>query len=143
VVANLRLSDREIASDLIPLGSASLVLSMEPLESLRYLDHLSPDGTAITSTNPMKNIPDYPEMDGLVGTIRQLPHAILLDSEGMAKQVGSVRASNMVIAGAASRLLPIKVATMEHLIRSQFARKGERVVELNLAAFHAGREAAA
>jgi len=141
VVANLRLSDTEVASDLIPLGTASLVLSMEPLESLRYLDYLSPEGTVITSTNPMKNIADYPDMDGLVGTIRRLPRAILLDSEGLAKRAGSARASNMVIAGAASRLLPLKVATMEQLIRSQFARKGEKVVALNLAAFHAGREA--
>ena len=143
VSANLRLSDAEVASGLIPLGSAALVLSMEPLESLRYLDYLSPDGTVITATNPMKNMPDYPALDGLLDTIRRLPHAILLDSEGIAKQAGSVRASNMVIAGAASRLLPLKVGTMEHLIASQFARKGEKVVKLNLAAFHAGREAAA
>ena len=143
VLANLRLSDAEVMSDLIPLGSASLVLSMEPLESLRYLQYLSPSGTVVTSTNPVINIPDYPDLNDLLARIRTLPQAILLDSEHLAKQAGTARASNMVIAGAASGLLPVKVETMEHFIETQFARKGEKVVRQNLAAFHAGREAAA
>ncbi|HSE37567.1 MAG TPA: 2-oxoacid:acceptor oxidoreductase family protein, partial [Blastocatellia bacterium] len=65
VVANLRLADKPIASDLIPLGGASMILSMEPLESLRYLNYLSPEGVLITSTNPVVNIPDYPNLDEL------------------------------------------------------------------------------
>lgn len=143
VLANLRLSDAEVMSDLIPLGSASLVLSMEPLESLRYLQYLSQSGTVVTSTNPVINIPDYPRLDDLLARIRTLPKVILVDSEHLAKQAGSARASNMVIAGAASGLLPVKVETMEHFIETQFARKGEKMVRQNLAAFHAGREAAA
>jgi indolepyruvate ferredoxin oxidoreductase beta subunit len=143
VLANLRLSDSEVMSDLIPQGGAALVLSMEPLESLRYLRYLSPGGAVITSTNPVVNIPDYPDLDGLIGWIRKLPRAILLDSERMARQAGSARASNMVIAGAASRLLPLKLDTMEHFIQTRFASKGDTVVRQNLAAFRAGREAAA
>jgi indolepyruvate ferredoxin oxidoreductase beta subunit len=143
VLANLRLSDAEVMSDLIPQGGASLVLSMEPLESLRYLRYLSAGGTVVTSTNPVINIPDYPKLDELLDRIRALPRAILLDSEHLAKQAGNVRASNMVIAGAASPLLPIRVETMEHFIQTQFARKGEKVVSQNLSAFRAGREAAA
>jgi indolepyruvate ferredoxin oxidoreductase beta subunit len=143
VLANLRLSDAEVMSDLIPLGSASLVLSMEPLESLRYLKYLARSGTVVTSVNPVVNIPDYPNLDDLLARIRALPNAILLDSERLAKQAGTARASNMVMAGAASGLLPVRVETMEHFIETQFARKGGKVVRQNLAAFHAGREAAA
>lgn len=143
VLANLRLSDAEVMSDLIPLGSASLVLSMEPLESLRYLAYLSPSGTVVTSVNPVVNIPDYPNLEDLLARIRALPKAILVDSEHLAKQAGTARASNMVIAGAASGLLPVKVETMEYFVETQFAPKGEKVVRQNLAAFHAGREAAA
>jgi len=143
VLANLRLSDREVMSDLIPVGGASLVLSMEPLESLRYLKYLSPDGTIVTSTNPMVNIPDYPDLEALLGRIRALKRAMLLDSEQLAKRAGTARASNMVIAGAAAGFLPLKVETMEHFIQTQFARKGEKVVLQNLAAFRAGQEAAA
>jgi indolepyruvate ferredoxin oxidoreductase beta subunit len=141
VLANLRLSDKPIASDLIPRGNAALILSMEPLESLRYLAYLRPDGALITSTTPVVNIPDYPDLEGLLGKIRAIPGAVLVDSDKLAKTAGSARASNMVIVGAASHLLPVKVETMEHYIEDMFKRKGEQVVEVNLKAFRAGREA--
>jgi indolepyruvate ferredoxin oxidoreductase beta subunit len=141
VSANLRLSDSPIASDLIPRGTAAMILSMEPLESLRYLEYLSPDGTLITSTDPVMNISDYPDVEGLLKNISTLPHAVLVDSVRLAKQAGSARASNMVMVGAASHLLPIEVAAMEHFITNTFKRKGDNVVEANIAAFRAGREA--
>ncbi len=143
VLANLRLSDEPIASDLIPLGGAAMILSMEPLESLRYLQYLNPAGAIITSSDPMVNIPDYPVLDGLLASIRALPNAALVDAEQLAREAGSARATNMVMVGAASHRLPVKVETIEHFIESLFARKGEKVVETNLKAFRAGREAAA
>ena len=143
VLASLRLADGPIASDLIPLGGASMILSMEPLESLRYVRYLSPSGAVITSTNPLVNIPDYPDLDELLGRIRALPAARLVDGERLAREAGSARATNMVMVGAASHRLPVKVDTLEHFIRTVFAPKGDRVVETNLKAFRAGREAAA
>jgi len=143
VLANLRLADAPIASDLIPLGSAALILSMEPLESLRYLRYLSPDGALVTSTNPVVNIRDYPDLDGLLATVRSLPCARLVDGEKLARAAGSARATNMVMVGAASHRLPVKVETLEQFIRTTFASKGEKIVETNLKAFRAGREAAA
>ncbi len=143
VLANLRLASAPIASDLIGLGGASLILSMEPLESLRYLRYLSPQGAVVTSSNPMINIPDYPDLDRLLAEIRTMPHAVLVDSEHLARQAGSTRATNMVMGGAASHRLPVKVETIEHFIRTIFAGKGDKVVETNLKAFRAGREAAA
>jgi indolepyruvate ferredoxin oxidoreductase beta subunit len=141
VLANLRLSDKPIASDLIPGGSAALILSMEPLESLRYLSFLRPDGALITSVTPVINIPDYPDLERLLTKIRSIPGAILVDSDHLAKAAGSPRAANMVMVGAASHLLPVKVATMEHYIEGIFKKKGDKVVEVNLKAFRAGREA--
>jgi indolepyruvate ferredoxin oxidoreductase beta subunit len=143
VLANLRLADAPIASDLIPLGSAALILSMEPLESLRYLRYLSPDGALVTSTNPVVNIRDYPDLDGLLAMVRSLPCARLVDGEKLARAAGSARATNMVMVGAASHRLPVKVETLEQFIRTTFASKGEKIVETNLKAFRAGREAAA
>ena len=141
VLANLRLSDNPIASDLIPRGRASLILSMEPLESLRYVSYLSPEGSLITSTTPVVNIPDYPDLEELLGKIRGIPRAFLVESEKLAKSAGSARAANMVIVGAASHLLPVKVDTMEHYIENVFKKKGEKIVEANLKAFNAGRDA--
>jgi indolepyruvate ferredoxin oxidoreductase beta subunit len=142
VLANLRLSDERISSDLIPLGSAAMILSMEPLESLRYLRYLDPAGTLITSSDPIVNIPDYPPLEGLLASVRSLPHAILVEAERLARAAGSVRATNMVMVGAASPNLPLQVETIEHFIRSLFERKGEKVVASNLEAFRAGRRAA-
>jgi indolepyruvate ferredoxin oxidoreductase beta subunit len=142
VLANLRLSDKPIASDLIPKGNASMILSMEPLESLRYLAYLHPDGALITSITPVVNIPDYPNLEELLAKIRTFPGSILVDSDHIAKAAGSARAANMVMVGAASHLLPVKVDTMEHYIEDVFKKKGEQVVTANLKAFRAGREVA-
>jgi indolepyruvate ferredoxin oxidoreductase beta subunit len=142
VLANLRLADRPIASDLIPRGSAALILSMEPLESLRYLEFLSEGGTVITATNPVANIPDYPPVDELLATIRSLPRALTVDAESLARKAGSARATNMVMVGAASALLPVAFDTIEHFVQTIFAVKGAKVVETNLKALRAGRAAA-
>jgi indolepyruvate ferredoxin oxidoreductase beta subunit len=142
VLANLRLSDRPIASDLVPRGSAAMILSMEPLESLRYLEFLAEDGTVITATNPVANIPDYPPIDEVLGRVRSLPHTVTVDAESLARKAGSARATNMVMVGAASPLLPVAFETIEHFVQTIFANKGARVVETNLKALHAGRAAA-
>lgn len=142
VVTNLRLSDQPIASDLIARGTASMILSIEPLEGLRYLDYLSPDGTLVSSTNPVVNIPDYPKLNALLETIRELPHSILVDGEEIARRSGSIRATNMVMVGAAAPMLPIQPETIERFIQKSFGSKGERAVQANIKAFRAGREAA-
>jgi indolepyruvate ferredoxin oxidoreductase, beta subunit len=142
VMATLRLADREIASDLIPHGTASMILSMEPMESLRYLPFLAPQGTLVTSANPVRNIPDYPDLEGLLVRARTLPRAIVVDAEKLARAAGSVRATNMVMVGAAIHLLPIQSGSVENAVRAIFARKGAEVVDINLRALRAGREAA-
>jgi indolepyruvate ferredoxin oxidoreductase beta subunit len=140
VTAHLRLSDRPIESDLVPLGAASLILSLEPLESLRYLEYLAPDGTIITATQPVANVPDYPALDALVEAISSLPRAVLVDAAGLARQAGLAKATNMVMAGAAVPRLPIRLATIERSIEAAFERKGQTVVDQNLAALRAGQE---
>ncbi len=143
VLANLRMASGTVASDLVPLGCASMILSMEPLEGLRYLRFLSPAGALVTSTDPIRNIPDYPELNALLGAITALPHAVLIDGEKTARKAGSARAANMALVGAASRMLPLRTDTLERCIAARFASKGEAVVNVNLKAFHAGREATA
>jgi indolepyruvate ferredoxin oxidoreductase beta subunit len=141
VSANLRLSDRPIASDLVPLGGAALLLGMEPLETLRYLSYLSPEGTIIAATAAFDNIPDYPPIEDVLNAIRLVKHSVLVDAERLARRAGSVRAVNMVMVGAASNVLPVGADAIERQIQERFASKGPQVVEQNLAAFRAGREA--
>lgn len=140
VSAHLRLSDEAIASDLISLGGASMILSLEPLESLRYLEYLAPDDIVIAAAQPVLNITDYPELDAVLHQIRSLPRAFVIDATALARNAGLAQATNMVMAGAASRWLPLPAAALECCIEQRFARKGPGIVRRNLAAFHAGQQ---
>jgi indolepyruvate ferredoxin oxidoreductase beta subunit len=143
VQANLRLASAPIASDMVPRGSASMILSMEPLESLRYLDYLAADGALVTATHPVTNIPDYPDLETLLEQIRRLPRAVLVDAESLARHEGNPQGVNVVMVGAASRWLPVKETTLRRYIERRFASRGLAMVETNLRLFDAGRQAAA
>ena len=142
VQSHLRISDREIYSDLVPFGGADLILSVEPMEALRYLPYLGPDGWLISNTTPFVNIPNYPEMDKILAAYETIERKLLLDADEAARTVGNARGMNMVMAGAASVLLPIAYETMQQGIRAIFGRKGEAVVKANLDALDVGRKLA-
>jgi indolepyruvate ferredoxin oxidoreductase, beta subunit len=142
VTSHLRLSRERIWSDLIPRGGADLIISVEPLEALRYLDFLRPGGRVVTSSTPFVNIPDYPEKSALIGRIKSLPGSIVVDSEALAKQAGSSRAQNTVMLGAAARLLMPGEAGLRDFIRVLFEKRGEKILEANRKAFEAGLRAA-
>ena len=139
VQSNLRLSTDPIYSDLIPIGGTDVVISMEPMESLRYLPYLSKNGTIVTSSKPFINIPNYPDEDALNAELDALPSVVKLDIESIAKDAGNARGANMVLLGMAAPF--IEIVTVEQLrdaIAVVFARKGEKVVEGNLKAFDMG-----
>ena len=142
VQSNLRLSDQPIASDLIPLGHADLIISLEPMESLRYLPYLNKEGWLVTNSQPFVNIPNYPEIEKVNAELDKLPHKVVLDVEAIAKEVGSVRAANIVMLGAATPFLGLEYEKIEEGVRSIFARKGEEIVAMNLKALKAGYEIA-
>jgi len=144
VQAHLRLSDRPIHSDLIPRGQAAMILSMEPLELLRYLPWLDSEaGWAIANTAPIANIEPYPATEAIYGEIRRLPRHFLFDADTLARGKNAPRAVNMAMLGAAASFLPLPDAALEAAITHQFAQKGEAVVAGNLAVFRAGRDATA
>ena len=140
VMSNLRISHHEIASDLIPFGQADMIISIEPLESLRYLPYLSGEGWVITNTRPFNNIPNYPDPDKIMEEIVKVPHHIALDADALAKELGSLKAANIVILGAASPFLGMAYEKIEDAIRFTFRKKGDKVIELNLNALKAGRD---
>jgi len=143
VTSHLRLSRERIWSDQIPRGEADLILSVEPLEALRYLDFLKPGGRVVTSSTPFVNIPDYPDQAGLVARIKALPGSVIVDSEALAKQAGSSRTQNTVMLGAAAKFLLPGEARLKDFVRVLFERRGEKILEANLRAFEAGKQAAA
>lgn len=141
VQSYMRISDKPIFSDLIPKGTADIILSVEPMESLRYLPYLKAGGYVVTNSTPFVNIPNYPDAEELMATLQALPHRIIIDADTIAKETaGNVRASNFVMLGAAAPFIEIPFEYLEEGIKAIFNRKGEDVVRMNLKALHAGRE---
>jgi len=140
VQSNMRISDKPIASDLIPMGAADIILSVEPMESLRYLPYLKKGGWLVTNTTPFINIPDYPEVDDVMEEVKKQKNFIAIDADAIASELGSKRSSNIVMLGAASPFFEISFESFEEGIRQIFGRKGEDIVNTNLKALRAGRE---
>ena len=140
--SNLRLSDKPIASDLIPTGQADLIISLELMEALRYLPYLNKDGWLVTNTKSYTNILNYPEMEKVMAELNKLSHKVLLDVEIVAKEIGFPRTANMVMLGAVTPFLRIDYEKIADGIRSIFGRKGDEIVSVNLKALQAGYEIA-
>ncbi len=138
VMSCLRLSSSPISSDLIPQGKADMIVSLEPMEALRYIQWLKPEGWIVTNTTPFVNIPNYPEPEGLADALAARARTVAFDMDTVAKEVATVRASNMVLLGAAAPFIGIPPEKIEDGIRTVFMPKGEKIVESNLAAFRAG-----
>ncbi|MBP6230087.1 MAG: indolepyruvate oxidoreductase subunit beta [Paludibacteraceae bacterium] len=138
VQANLRISDKPIFSDLIALEQADLILSLEPMEALRYLPYIKEDGWIVTNAAPFKNISTYPNEADIEDEIKQHPNHILLNVEDIAKEIGSSRAANMVLLGAALPFLRLAEEDVEDAIRVIFDKKGPEIIDLNIRALHAG-----
>ena len=139
VQSNLRLSSEPIMSDLIAKGSADLIISLEPMEALRYIEYLKPDGWIVTSCVPFLNIPNYPDMEQVLARVRGHKHHVLLDVEALAKEAGApAQAANMVLLGAAIPMLDIDHDKIIAGVARIFGRKGEQIVQSNIAAVEAG-----
>ncbi len=141
VQSNLRLSSNPIHSDLIALGTADVIISMEPMEALRYLPYLSKTGWIITSTTPYVNIPNYPDMEVINADLAKISNVIAIDIEQLAKDNNVPRSANVILLGAAQKALGIENDKLEEAIRRVFGRKGDEVVEANIKALAIGRNA--
>ncbi|MFZ4480609.1 MAG: indolepyruvate oxidoreductase subunit beta [Rhodoferax sp.] len=140
VSAFVRISDQPVASDLIATGAASLVLSMEPMEALRYTQLLRPDGWIVTDVTPLEN-DAYPKHEALYKVLFSVPRLVALDATRLAQKAGTVKAQNMVVLGAAAAQLPLPTELLEAQVQELFASKGERIVKANINAFRIGAAA--
>ncbi len=139
VQAHLRISDTDIHSDLIGKGRADMILSMEPLETLRYLDYLTGGGMVVSAAESFNNIPDYPEEAEILGAIRVLPRNVVVQTKSIALKVGNPNSANMALVGAASTYLPVKYGLLQAALRTRLGSKGADIEEKNLTALDLGR----
>ena len=139
VLAHLRMADGRIAGDLVPKGGADLIISMEPVESLRYVSWLKKDGVLVTAAEPFVNIPDYPDLEKITAVIKRLKHWRLVEASALAKEAGLAKAVNTVMVGAASCFLPINAKNLEKTIAEVFSKKDAAAA--NAKAFRLGLDA--
>ncbi len=139
VQSNLRISSSPIHSDLIAKGSADVIISMEPMEALRYLPYFNKEnGWIITSSAPFVNIPNYPDIEKIKAEYAKMRNVVSIDIEALAKDNGIPRSANVILLGAALGAIGIDRDKIENAIRSVFGRKGESVVEANIKALAIG-----
>lgn len=139
VQSNLRLSTETIHSDLIKQGGADIIISMEPMEALRYMPYLSKEGWVVTSAVPFKNIPNYPDESALRDELNMLPHLTMQDIEALAKDNGVPKSANVILLGMAAKYIGIlSPEQLRESIKRIFAVKGEKIVDANLKAFDLG-----
>lgn len=139
VQSNLRLSTDPIHSDLIPKGGCDLIISLEPMEALRYLEYLNEEGWIITNTSPFVNIPNYPDIELIESELNKIKKVIKIDADQIAKEINAPRSANMVLLGATASV--IEILNKEKLIKGiqeVFKSKGEEIVNTNIDAFNAG-----
>lgn len=141
VQTNLRISSEAINSDLIALGGADAIISLEPMEALRYAPYLKESGWVVTSSKPFINIPNYPSEEVLMEELSKMPNLLTLDVEQIAKDAGVARSANIVLLGAASTILSIEQKDLEAGIERIFSRKGQEIVDMNIKALRIGAEA--
>jgi indolepyruvate ferredoxin oxidoreductase, beta subunit len=140
VQSHLRISDTQIASDLIPLGCADLILSVEPMEALRYLPYLAESGWVVTNSTPFENISNYPDINRIHDQLNTLPFSVWINADQLAKDCLSPKSSNIVMLGAASQHLGLRFESLQIGVEQVFNRKGKEVVEANLRALETGRD---
>ncbi len=140
VSSNMRVSDKPVASDLIAKGKADVIISVEPMECLRYISFLKPDGWLITNSKPFNNISNYPDLEDIFNEIRKVKNHIIIDADAIAKELKSIRSSNIVMLGAASPYIDMEYDSFKDALKAIFGKKGQEIVDKNIEALDKGRE---
>jgi len=140
VQSHVRISDGQIYSDIIPMGQADMILGVEPMETLRYLPFLKKDGWIITDDQVFINTKDYPDKEVIFEKIKSYSNYMIINATDLAKKIGTSKAANMVLLGAASQFIPLKERALKAAIKTLFEGKSDRMVQLNLDAFDAGKK---
>jgi indolepyruvate ferredoxin oxidoreductase, beta subunit len=135
-------------SPIVSNGEADVVVSFEPLESLRILPRCNKNTLVITNTQPLPPFTvavgqgKYPPVDEILDKIRKkVDKVIAIRGNDLAEKAGNVLSLNMVMLGAlvGSGVTPVTEEAMKKTIGTSTKKA---FLEANLKAFDLGKEGA-
>ncbi len=139
VVTYVKIGDK-VNSPVIEKGEGDILLCFEKLEAMRWLDYAKKDGTIIVNDQRIDPMPviigreKYP--DDIISKIRsRRPGVYVIDALNTAKELGNIRALNIVMVGFLARKTNISKEIWHEAIRENVK---EKYVQLNLNAFDEG-----
>ncbi len=144
VSSHIRIGESVIAPSISP-GEVDYLLAFESAEGLRLAPSVVPGGIAIVNLQqivpPLASQGEhtYP-FDAVDQMRRGHCRVIPVDGNAVGEQVGSVKVAGVVLVGALSKHLPFTAGTWEKAIAANVPAS---FLEMNLAAFAAGREVGA
>jgi indolepyruvate ferredoxin oxidoreductase beta subunit len=113
VVSHIRMAEGVIYSPLISRGQADLLIGMEYVEMLRHLRLLNPKGAylvnaiKIPTVQTNMGLDEYPEPDEILKAAKKYcPNGHVIEASNLAKKLGNVQMTNVVMLGALSKVLP-------------------------------------
>jgi indolepyruvate ferredoxin oxidoreductase beta subunit len=132
-----------VHSPIIAEAEADVILAFEKMEALRHIKALKPGGMVVVNKQEIPPAPvsaglmDYPE--DIWDRIKAISDtAVMVDGDKLAKEAGTIRAVNIVLLGALSKYLPFSDELWLEAIKQ---RVPEKFIDMNMKAFHLGREA--
>jgi indolepyruvate ferredoxin oxidoreductase beta subunit len=143
VVSHIRMAEGEIYSPLISRGQADLLIGMEYVELLRHLRLLNPKGAYLVNAIKIPTVQnnmgldEYPEPDEILKAAKKYcPNGHVIDASNLAKKLGNVQMTNVVMLGALSKVLPFfDYEEMKWLVASN---SPTRFKEANLKGYEEG-----
>lgn len=127
---------------MIPKKGADIMLALEPMEAVRYLDFLKDGGVIIVNTHPIipvtvtSGLAKYPDVQEILDVLSEKYVVKAVNANELAYEAGSRLAMNVVMVGAVSGYLPIP---KEALLESVKALVPKKTIEINVRAFEMGR----
>lgn len=139
VNAQILFDKKEVTSPVIMEGRGDLLIGLEPLETLRYLNLLDEGAFVISSVSPIKNMMTYPEIGKIIAELKKIPGVLLIDTEKLSVELDNKNAGNMILLGVASKHLPFEDNTWYEVINERFEGKSEVLIKKNIEAFEYGK----
>lgn len=143
VSSHLRFGQK-VFSPLIPDGEVDFLFSTELLEGMRYTNQLRKNGRIIQSLTrifpPTVTRGDQKYPENIEDDLKKFDSKTLfINNFVIAKEVGNIKCATVVLLGAFSTLLPINEGHWKEAVEYIVPKK---ILEINLKAFEAGRQAA-